>query len=274
MFDGCVEAAQGDAGARMRRSSLRARPARSEDLRQHAAFHRADPDTAGRPDLLESNHPWLHHYSQHAVALKAELGEALPREELRQLYRKNAWRHGIVAVRQFAILGLATWGLIHFEHSLIWIPLALVQGFTIFNFTILLHEVVHHTVFEGRHRRAERALGLLYAIPSGISPSQFTRWHLDHHAELGSDEGDPKRHHLAEGQQTLALLYAPGAVPVCFRPPGGITYDLALQHVLRGSAGLDCRTSGDRRGLRCSWASTRRWTEHDRCSSCSRSRSR
>ena len=89
-----------------------------------------------------------HYYAQHAVALKAELGEALSREDLRQLHRKSGWRHGIVAVRQFAILGLATWGLIHFEHPLIWIPLALVQGFTIFNFTILLHEVVHHTVFE------------------------------------------------------------------------------------------------------------------------------
>ncbi len=40
-------------------------------------------------------------------------------------------------------------------------------------------------------------LGFLYAIPSGISASQFTRWHLDHHAELGSDEDDPKRAHLS-----------------------------------------------------------------------------
>src|SRR5438034_4506514 len=40
--------------------------------------------------------------------------------------------------------------------------------------------------------------GLLYAIASGISCSQFTRWHLDHHAELGSDEGDPKRHYRSE----------------------------------------------------------------------------
>jgi fatty acid desaturase len=36
----------------------------------------------------------------------------------------------------------------------------------------------------------------LYAIPSGISAAQFTRWHLDHHAELGSTEDDPKRAHL------------------------------------------------------------------------------
>ena len=47
----------------------------------------------------------------------------------------------------------------------IWIPLAFVQGFTVFNFTILLHEVLHHLVFATRHPVAERVLGLAYAIP-------------------------------------------------------------------------------------------------------------
>ena len=58
---------------------------------------------------------------------------------MRAFHEKSAARHLVVAVRQFAILGLATWGLIRFENPLIWIPLALVQGFTIFDFTILLH---------------------------------------------------------------------------------------------------------------------------------------
>ena len=132
-----------------------------------------------------------HYYSQHATALRAELGEAISREQMREFHRKNAWRHVLVAARQFAILAFATWGLIRFENPVLWIPLALIQGLTIFDFTILLHEVVHHTIFERRRPVAERILGLLYAIPSGISASQFTRWHLDHHAELGSDEDDP-----------------------------------------------------------------------------------
>jgi fatty acid desaturase len=175
-----------------------------------------------------------HHYSQAAVALKAELGEALSRDELRRLHCKNGWRHGIVAARQFGIFGLATWGLIHFEHPLIWIPLAVVQGFTIFNFTILLHEVVHHTVFEGRRPGAERVLGLLYAIPSGISPSQFTRWHLDHHAGLGSDVDDPKRHHLSPkvNKRWYKLLYCtPALFPIYFRAARreSVSYDLPLQ---------------------------------------------
>jgi fatty acid desaturase len=161
-----------------------------------------------------------HHYSQHAAALRAELGAAISREQMRELHLKSAGRHLLVAARQFGILALATWGLIRFEHPLIWIPLALVQGFTIFNFTVLLHEVVHHTIFERRRRLAERLLGLAYAIPSGISASQFTRWHLDHHAELGSDEDDPKRAHLSpkKNARWYKLLYCtPVLFPIYFR---------------------------------------------------------
>jgi len=95
-----------------------------------------------------------------------------------------------------------------------------VEGLTIFNFTVLLHEVVHHTVFEGNHERAYRLLGYLYAIPSGLSASQFTRWHLDHHAELGSEEDDPKRHHLSPkvNARWYKLLYCtPALFPIYFR---------------------------------------------------------
>jgi fatty acid desaturase len=71
------------------------------------------------------------------------------------------------------------------------------EGLTIFNFTVLLHEVLHGLVFTRPRPLLSRILGLAYATPSGISASQFTRWHLDHHAELGSSDGDPKRHHLS-----------------------------------------------------------------------------
>jgi fatty acid desaturase len=161
-----------------------------------------------------------HHYSRHAVGLRAELGAAITREQMRELHRKSASRHLIVAARQFGILALATWALIRFEHPLIWMPLAVVQGFTIFNFTVLLHEVVHHAVFDRRHPFAERLLGFLYAVPSGISSSQFTRWHLDHHAELGSDEDDPKRAHLSPKRNArwYKLLYCtPALFPIYFR---------------------------------------------------------
>ena len=175
-----------------------------------------------------------HHYAQHTTGLKAELGLSVSRQSLRDLHRKSAWRHGLVAARQFGILALATWGLIRLENPLIWIPLAIVQGFTVFNFTILLHEVVHHTVFERRRPLAERILGFLYAVPSGISPSQFTRWHLDHHAELGSDEDDPKRHHLSpkKNKRWYKLLYCtPVLFPIYFRAARreSSTYEAPLQ---------------------------------------------
>ena len=161
-----------------------------------------------------------HFYSRSTIALKSELGQVISRDRLRELHRKSPARHLLVAARQFAILGLATVALIRFQHPLLWIPLVLVQGFTIFNFTVLLHEVVHHTVFEGRHPAAERLLGFLYAVPSGLSASQFTRWHLDHHAELGSSESDPKRHHLSPKVNTrwYKLLYCtPALFPIYFR---------------------------------------------------------
>lgn len=180
-----------------------------------------------------------HYYSQHAGALRAELGAAITRQEMRELHRKAPVRHFAVALRQFAILALCTWALIRFTNPLIWIPLALVQGFTIFNFTVLLHEVVHHTVFERRRPALERALGYLYAIPSGISASQFTRWHLDHHAELGSEEDDPKRHHLSPkvNKRWYKLLYCtPALFPIYFRAARreSSTYPEPLQRTIAG----------------------------------------
>jgi fatty acid desaturase len=158
----------------------------------------------------------------------------VPRETLRRLHEKSGWRHGVVAARQFGILVLCAWGLIRFDNPLVWIPLAVVQGFTIFNFTILLHEVVHRAVFRRPRPAAERILGFLYAVPSGMSPSQFTRWHLDHHDELGSDEDDPKRHHLSPkvNARWFKFLYCtPALFLIYFRAARRETntYDSTLQ---------------------------------------------
>ncbi len=179
-----------------------------------------------------------HYYSQHAAGLRAELGRAVTRDQMRRLHAKAPARHFIVAIRQFLVLGITTWALIRFDHPLVWLPLAVVQGFTIFNFTVLLHEVLHHNVFERRHPMAERLLGLAYAIPSGISASQFTRWHLDHHAELGSIDDDPKRHYLSPkiNARWYKLLYAtPALFPIYFRAARqeSATYPSALRSTIR-----------------------------------------
>ncbi len=175
-----------------------------------------------------------HHYSLHAAALRTELSTALTRDALRAFHVKSPGRHLLVAARQFALLAVATWGLVAVSNPLVWVPLAFVQGFTVFNFTVLLHEVVHHTVFARRHPRAERLLAWMYAVPSGISSSQFTRWHLDHHAELGSAEDDPKRHHLSPKRNArwFKLLYcSPALFPIYFRAARreSATYPPALQ---------------------------------------------
>ena len=118
-------------------------------------------------------------------------------EELRALHTKNGWLHAAVALRQALVLvalfvlglGATDWWL--------WGPAALLQGFVILSFIILLHDVIHECVFARRNPRATRVLALLYALPSAIASSQFARWHLDHHKELGSATADPKRNRLS-----------------------------------------------------------------------------
>lgn len=151
------------------------------------------------------------YYAAHARNLKLELAAMLDKKEIRKLHQVEPWKHFLIVLRQFILLGGSIVGLVYLENPLYWVPLAFVLGFTIFNFTVLLHEVVHNAVFvPGKKSRIlNRILGLCYAFPSGISASQFTKWHLDHHAELGSSEDDPKRFHLSpkQNKRWLKLLY-------------------------------------------------------------------
>ena len=105
------------------------------------------------------------YYSAHAAAFRADLGRALPRDLMRDCTGRRPGATASVAARQFVLLALGTWGLVRFDTAAGWMPLAVVQGFTVFNFTVLLHEVVHHAVFARRRPRLERALGYLYAVP-------------------------------------------------------------------------------------------------------------
>lgn len=161
-----------------------------------------------------------HHWARASRDLRARLNRSVPHEVLKEVHRKSPGRHLAIAARQFAILlaaSLASW---KFVEPWIWIPAAVVSGWTLFNFTVLLHEVVHRAVFNGSRPRAERALAILYAIPSGISSLQFTRWHLTHHAELGDSDADPKRHYLSPRRNRRwykALYFTPVLFPIYFR---------------------------------------------------------
>ncbi len=179
--------------------------------------------------------------------LKRRLGEAVPHEVLKTLHRKDPARHFAVALRQLVLLAAAF--VLGWTVDSLWvrIPCALVIGVVVFDGTVLLHEVVHKAVFDGDRPRAYRLLGLAYALPSGISPTQFTRWHLDHHNELGSQTDDPKRARLSPKRNSrwLKLLYAtPALFPIYFRAARAetATYPPETRSVIRrerlGAIGL------------------------------------
>src|SRR5438270_11635301 len=133
------------------------------------------------------------YYDDHARQLKRDLAAEIPTDELRRLHQKRPLLHALIALANVAMLIAAGVAIVHFDRWYLWLPCAFVAGFAIFDFTVLLHEVVHRAVLPESSDRAYRILGLLYAVPSGISASQFTRWHLDHHASLGSDIDVPQR---------------------------------------------------------------------------------
>jgi len=160
------------------------------------------------------------YWAEHAQQLKQDLAAALPIEELRRLHDKRPWLHALVAFANFAALAVSAVAIVHFDRWYYWLPFAFLAGFAVFDFTVLLHEVVHRAVLPVSSERAYRFLGLLYAMPSGISASQFTRWHLDHHAGLGSYEEDPKRHYLSPKKNARwlkALYFTPALFPIYFR---------------------------------------------------------
>ncbi len=174
------------------------------------------------------------HWSDATVELRRRLREVIPADVLRALHQPNPLLHFLVLAWQLLLLGGGAAGAILLEPWYLWLPCSVVLGFTIFNFTVMLHEVVHDAVFKRKRSPWLVALGWLYAFPSGISRSQFTRWHLDHHAGLGDAIADPKRHHLSPKRNSrfVKLLYmTPALIPIYFRAAAGetATYPVALR---------------------------------------------
>ncbi len=178
-------------------------------------------------------------YHESSRAVRTELARAIPQDVLRGLHRVSGWRHAAVVARQLvlwaaAVLVVVRWGDLWWA----WIPASITIGFVIFSFTVLLHEVVHRTVFEGRRHRGNAALGLVYGVVGGLAPAQFTRWHLDHHEWLGTEDRDPKRHHLTPKRRRRwfkALYLTPALFPIYFRAAAreAATYEPALRARIR-----------------------------------------
>jgi fatty acid desaturase len=160
------------------------------------------------------------YYAEHAQQLKKDLAAEVPVEALRELHQKRPLLHAAIAFANVVVLVLAGVAIVQLDRWYYWLPFAVIAGFAVFDFTVLLHEVVHRAVLPKSDEGAYRFLGFLYAMPSGISASQFTRWHLDHHAGLGSFEEDPKRHYLSPKRNERwfkALYFTPALFPIYFR---------------------------------------------------------
>src|SRR5580765_6103084 len=81
-----------------------------------------------------------HHWAKATHDLRTRLARTIPHDVLKELHRKSPARHLAIAARQFAILLAASAVAWRFDYPAIWIPAALVSGWTFFNFTVLLHE--------------------------------------------------------------------------------------------------------------------------------------
>ncbi len=134
-----------------------------------------------------------------------ELGE----ENLKILKEKKPFLHFFYSIRQFVFLFLSLYILFKTNNLFLIIFFSAFSGLTIFNFLTLLHEVLHNLVFKKQRIFLSKFLAYLYSFWTTISPTQFTKWHLDHHSQLGSTTEDPKRHHLAPKKRSriLKLLY-------------------------------------------------------------------
>jgi fatty acid desaturase len=138
----------------------------------------------------------LYYYEQ-AGELNRELKKAINPDTLKALHRKNPWHHFFIAGRQLSLFVILPLIIFYFQHPLIWVPASILMGFVIFGFTILLHEAIHKCIFNKDPHNLSRKLAILYGTLCGLSASQFHRWHIDHHNQLGSHTKDPKRAHLS-----------------------------------------------------------------------------
>jgi fatty acid desaturase len=178
-------------------------------------------------------------YEQAARTFLPELARSLPTERLRELHRLSAGRHFLLVLQQLTLLAAAVWVILAWgDRWYAWIPASIAIGFVAFSFTVLLHEVVHGTVFATRRPRLSRVLGHCYAVPSGLSSSQFTRWHLDHHDNLGTEDLDPKRRYLSPKRVKRwfkALYVTPALFPIYFRAArkAAASYEPALVRRIR-----------------------------------------
>ncbi len=167
-------------------------------------------------------------YAPYGAEVARVLKDYVSKEDLRRWHRVRPVLHFAVVARHVLLTGLVAFGLWKLTQPWFWIPLAVLQGFNILGFIILLHEQVHDAIFQRPHPRWMRFLGICYALPSAISASQFTRWHMDHHYNLGSLTDDPKRAYLSP------KIVTPWYKALYMTPALFVIYSIAAAREARG----------------------------------------
>src|SRR5437899_12875458 len=104
------------------------------------------------------------YYADHAQQLKRDLASELSAEDLRRLHQKRPLLHALLAFGNFAVLGLAAAAIIKFDRCYLWLPFAFIAGFAIFDFTVMMHYVVHRAVLANFNKRTYHILVLIYAM--------------------------------------------------------------------------------------------------------------
>src|SRR5439155_178984 len=96
------------------------------------------------------------YYAEHAQQLKRDLAAELSAEDLRKLHQKKPWLHALIAILNVAAIVGSAVAIVQFDRWYLWLPFAFLAGFAIFDFTVLLHEVVHRAVLPASNDRAYR----------------------------------------------------------------------------------------------------------------------
>ncbi len=117
--------------------------------------------------------------------IREELRGNLDREVIDKLHKKKPLRQFLTLLRQMIFLFVPAVLLVYYHNPLIVITCVVILGFTVFNFTIMVHEQLHNLIFKKKHTLLNTFLGHIYAFLGGISKSQFTKWHLEHHLYSG-----------------------------------------------------------------------------------------
>ena len=206
-------------------------------------------------------------------AFKKDLRDAVPHDELKALHRRSGARHLAYAARQFAIIAACSWALWQLSNPLLWVPLADPAG---------LHVLQHDDAAarggpprglrQAAAARRARCSGCSTRSTSGISASQFTRWHLDHHDNLGSWEDDPKRRWLSPKRNArwFKLLYCTPALMPDLLPRRRQRVALVSARPAADDPGRAPRHGGA--PARCGRRAVRRSAAGGCCCACGRSR--